>query len=489
MTIAEPGSVLIVDDEKQTLKAYSTILKMHGIRNVITEPDSRRVMDIMVANEVNVVIMDLFMPHLTGMDLLPRLREQYPQVPVIVVTAAYELERAVECVKKGAFDYLVKPVGDERLLLTLNKAFECTTMHEQVAGLRDHLMEDRLDNPAIFEEIVTRSRKMRSIFQYLEVVARSPQPLLITGESGTGKELISRAIHRLSGCPGDLVSVNLAGLDDTMFSDTLFGHKRGAFTGAEHLRDGLIVKAANGVILLDEIGDLGESSQIKLLRLIQEREFYPVGSDTPRKCEARIVCASNKDLKELVAAGRFRNDLYYRLNTHHVALPPLRNRKEDIPLLLEYFIGQAALSLGITTPSYPKELLELLEVYHYPGNIRELQGLIFDAVARSKSGMMSQEPFRQVISATRMQTTRPLNSTVDNDMRRSMLEEIWGHFPTLEEAENLLTEMALKVAQGNQGTAAAMLGLKRQTLNMRLKNRKILETPDVTTTSNQIYLS
>lgn len=477
MTIDTQECVLIVDDEPQTLKAYATVLRMHGLRNVLTESDSRRVMDLMESQAVTAVILDLFMPHVTGMDLLPQLRERHPHVPVIIVTAAYELERAVECVRMGAFDYLVKPVEDERLLITLHKAFERTTLQEQVAGLRDHLVDDRLDHPGIFTEIVTRSRKMRSIFQYLEVVARSPQPVLITGESGTGKELVSRAIHQLSGCSGELVSVNLAGLDDAMFSDTLFGHKRGAFTGAEQVRDGLIVKAANGVILLDEIGDLGESSQIKLLRLIQEREFYPVGSDTPRKCEARIVCASNKDLKELVAAGRFRNDLYYRLNIHHVALPPLRNRKEDIPLLLEFFIRQSAESLGITPPAYPKELLELLEVYHYPGNIRELQGLVFDAVARSRSGMISQEPFRNVISSSRVRAARPQLSPDDPDQRRRLLEEIWGHFPTLEEAETLLTDIALTVAQGNQGTAAAMLGLKRQTLNMRLKSRKSTGSP------------
>jgi len=469
------GRVLIVDDEINTLKACATLLKMSGLKDVVTESDSRRVLEVMSTGGIDIVVLDLFMPHLNGMDLLPRLRELHPQVPVIIVTAAYELERAVECIKSGAIDYLVKPVEHERMMITLQKAFECRALTDQVASLRDHLVEDRLDNPDVFEEIVSCSRKMRSIFQYLEVVAKSPQPVLITGESGTGKELVTRAIHRLSGCEGELVSVNLAGLDDAMFSDTLFGHKRGAFTGADQNRDGLIVKAANGVILLDEIGDLGESSQIRLLRLIQEREFYPVGSDTPRKSEARIVCASNKDLKELVAAGRFRNDLYYRLNVHHVSLPPLRNRKEDIPLLLDHFIIQAANSLTICPPSYPKELLELLAVYHFPGNVRELQGIVFDAVARSKSGKLSQEPFRQVMSSGRTQTPVPtISSTPGQDPRQGMLEEIWGHFPTLREAESYLIDYALKVAQGNQGTAATMLGLKRQTLNVRLKKRKEL---------------
>src|SRR6266702_1325724 len=290
-----PGRVLIVDDEVNTLKASATILKMNGLKDVVTESDSRRVMELVAAGGIDVILLDLFMPNVSGMELLPLLREQLPQVPVIIVTAAYELERAVDCIKSGAFDYLVKPVDTKRMMITLQRAFECRALTDQVASLRDHLVEDRLDNPDVFEDIVSCSRKMRSVFQYLEVIANSLQPVLITGESGTGKELVTRAIHRLSGCSGELVSVNLAGLDDAMFSDTLFGHKRGAFTGADQLRDGLIVKAANGVILLDEIGDLGESSQIRLLRLIQEREFYPVGSDTPRKSEARIVCASNKN--------------------------------------------------------------------------------------------------------------------------------------------------------------------------------------------------
>ena len=462
---------MIVDDEINTLKASATVLKMNGLKDVVTESDSRRVLELLDAGGIDVVLLDLFMPHVSGMELLPLLRERHPQVPVIIVTAAYELERAVECIKAGAFDYLVKPVDPERVMVTLGKAFECRMMADQVASLRDHLVEDRLDHPDVFEEIVSGSRKMRAIFQYLEVVAKSPQPVLITGESGTGKELVTRAIHRLSGCRGELVSVNLAGLDDTMFSDTLFGHKKGAFTGADQLREGLIVKAAKGVILLDEIGDLCESSQIRLLRLIQEREFYPVGSDTPRKSETRIVCASNKDLKGLVASGRFRNDLFYRLNVHHVELPPLRSRKEDLPLLLEHFIRQAAKSLSMPPPSYPKELLELLAVYHFPGNVRELQGIVFDAVARSKAGKLSQEPFRQVMTAGRTQAA-PVAEVFCNpgqDLRPGMLEEIWGHFPTLREAENYLIDYALKVSQGNQGTAATMLGLKRQTLNMRLK--------------------
>ncbi len=470
MMVGNAGRVLVVDDEPYTLKACASTLKVNGVKDVLTEVDSRRVMERMAAEGADVVLLDLFMPHLSGMELLPQLRERFPQVPVVVVTAAHELERAVECMKLGAFDYLVKPVENERLLTTLGKAFEWNTLTGQVRELRDRLVEDRLNSPDAFAEIVTRNRKMRALFQYVEVVSRTQQPILITGESGTGKELIARAIHRLSGCRGDMVSVNLAGLDDTMFSDTLFGHKRGAFTGAEQQRDGLIVKAAGSILFLDEIGDLAESSQVKLLRLIQQREFYPVGSDAIRTSDARIVCASNRDIKGLVETGRFRNDLYYRLRVHHVALPPLRERKEDIPLLVDHFVREAAMDMGIALPVYPKELPELLAIYPFPGNIRELQGMVIDAVARCKSGMLSLEPFRQVISSRRLDTTqvaKPLPT--DSESRTRTIDEIWGHFPTLDEAETFLIDTALDTAKGNQGIAATMLGLKRQTLNMRLK--------------------
>lgn len=462
--------VLVVDDEQNTLKACAATLKMNDIKNVTTESDSRKLMDIMAAKPVDIVLLDLFMPHVSGMEILPVLRERYPHVPVIVVTAAYELDRAVECMKMGAFDFLIKPVESDRLVTTITKAIEWRMLNDQISALTDHLVSDHLDNPAAFDEIVTCSRKMHSIFQYIEVVARSNRPVMITGESGTGKELVARAIHRLSGCSGKLVSVNLAGLDDTMFSDTLFGHRKGAFTNADQAREGLIVQAAGGVLFMDEIGDLGESSQIKLLRLLQEREFYPVGSDAPRKCEARIVCASNKNIKDLVASGRFRNDLYYRLCMHHVMLPPLRERKEDIPLLVEHFIAQEAKENGQRAPSYPRELLALLNTYHFPGNIRELQGMVIDAVTRRQSGMISMESFRRLI-APGLTLEISIRPKMDHEALRQKLEEIWGHFPTLREAEECVIDTALKLAGGNQGIAAAMLGLKRQTLNMRLKSR------------------
>lgn len=446
---------------------------MSGFTEIETETDSRKALDKMSGTMINVVILDLVMPHLSGIDLLPQLLERHPEVPVIMVTASYDVKQAVECMKLGASDYLVKPVENELLVTSLRNALERKALTEQIRTLRDHLINDQLDHPDAFAEIVTRNRKMRSIFEYMEIISASSQVILITGESGTGKEMIAQIIHRLSGCKGDLVPVNLARLDDTLFSDTLFGHKRGAFTGAENSREGLIVKAGNGVLFLDEIGDLGESSQIRLLRLIQEREFYPVGSDTPSKCKARIVCASNKDLKSLIADGKFRNDLYFRLNVHRVALPPLRERKEDIPLLVDHFICLAAHEMEISAPSYPGELLELLASYHFPGNIRELRCMVFDAVACNKGGKLSLEPFRRFIAAEKAYAhpTPPDWQSVDDLPFQRKLEWVWGHFPTIREADDTLIDTALKAANGNQGIAATMLGLKRPALSMRLKAR------------------
>lgn len=471
MTNSNQSRILIVDDESNVLKASSSALKMNGFGNVHTEPDSRRVLDLLAAEKFDIVILDLYMPHLSGMDLLPQIAERFPEIQIIVVTAAYEIERAVSCIKLGAFDYMVKPVETDRLVTTINKALEHLSLFQQLTMMRDNLLYNKQEHLEAFDEIITQDATLQKLFQYIEVVARSPQAVLVYGESGTGKELIARALHRLSGCKGELVSVNLAGLDDNMFSDTLFGHRKGAFTGADSVRDGLIVKASGGMLFLDEIGDLSQSSQLKLLRLIQEREFYPVGSDIPRSCTARIVCASNRDIKTLVTEGHFRNDLYYRLCTHLIALPPLRKRKNDIPLLLSHFVAQAAENLGKRAPSYPRELGDLLSTYSFPGNIRELQSLVFDAVARCTTGTLSLEPFKIMLSGRTSPPAAAAGEAAGEDCDLvQQLENIWGHFPTLREAEETVVRAAMKSARDNQGIAASMLGLKRQTLNMRLKS-------------------
>jgi len=470
------SQVLLVDDEAEILATSKLALEIGGIREVITLSDSREVLPHLSINQVAVVVLDLSMPHVSGLELLEAVTRDYTHIPVIVLTANDEIDTVVACMKQGAFDYLVKPVSPGRLLATVRKALELCNLSSELLSLKQRLLKDNLDHPAAFASIVTRNRKMRSMFQYMEVISGSRQPIIVIGETGVGKELVAKAIHDLSGCKGEFVALNVAGLDDLMFSDTLFGHKKGAFTGADQARDGLIARAAGGTLFLDEIGDLNEMSQVKLLRLLQEREYYPVGSDLTRKSDAHFVLATNRDLQQRIAAGKFRHDLYYRLCGHQVQVPPLRERKDDLPLLLDHLIRQEAESLEMDPPAYPKELVDLLETYHFPGNVRELQGMVCDAVPRSKSRMLSQEPFRQAIYTDLKQPLpSAATSPADDASLQKKLEGIWGHFPTLHEAEDLLINSALQAAKGNQGIAATMLGLKRQTLNMRLKVKKDLE--------------
>ncbi|GFO59624.1 sigma-54-dependent Fis family transcriptional regulator [Geomonas silvestris] len=465
--------VLLVDDEEQILATSKLALEIGGIREVSMISDSREVVPFLEAHQVSVLVLDLSMPHVSGLELLESVTRDYPQIPIIVVTANDEIATVVECMKLGAFDYLAKPVSPGRLLTSVQKALERCTLSNEITSLKQRLLSDNLEHPAAFAGIVTRNRQMRSMFQYLEVIAGSRQPIIITGETGVGKELVARAVHQLSGSKGEFIALNAAGLDDHMFSDSLFGHKKGAFTGADQAREGLIARAAGGTLFLDEIGDLNELSQLKLLRLLQEREYYPVGSDLTRKSDAHFVLATNRDLQARIAEGKFRNDLYYRLCGHQVQVPPLRERKDDLPLLLDHFIRQEAEALGIPAPGYPKELVDLLETYHFPGNVRELQAMVSDAVPRSKSRTLSQEPFRQAIATDLGQKPQPPQAELKDDASLlKKLEAVWGHFPTLNEAEDLLIGSALAAAKGNQGIAATMLGLKRQTLNMRLKVRR-----------------
>ena len=244
-------------------------------------------------------------------------------------------------------------------------------------------------HPEVFADIVTRDSSMLAIFKYAEAVAPTTLPVLITGETGVGKELIGRCIHAASGRSGSFVPVNVAGLDDTLFADTLFGHVKGAYTGADAAREGMVAKAGEGTLFLDEIGDLAPESQIKLLRLLQEREYYPLGTDRPRPASARFVFATNLDIAKAMGDGKFRKDLLYRLRSHHIRIPPLRERPSDLPVLLDHFFQKAAKVVGKDQPPVPRELLPLLGSYAFPGNIRELEGMVFDAVVRHQSHTLS----------------------------------------------------------------------------------------------------
>ena len=284
--------VVLVDDEEHFLMSAEFALTSDGINNVCTFNDSRTVLSFLKNNETSVIALDMNMPHISGWDLLPQIVRDFPQIPVIIITAVNEVETAVESMKAGAFDYILKPVDDQRLTSAVRRALEISQVRDENTKLKEYLLSRRLKHPETFEFIITQSSAMDSIFQYIEAIATTPLPVLITGETGTGKELIARAIHKLSGRTGEFIAENVAGLDDNLFSDTLFGHKKGAFTGADSDRQGLIERATNGTLFLDEIGDLAIESQVKLLRLVQEKQYYPLGSDIPKLTDARIVVAT-----------------------------------------------------------------------------------------------------------------------------------------------------------------------------------------------------
>ncbi len=459
--------LVLVDDESTVLHSSKLLLSGAGLKPVITLQDSRDLLPLLQQQEVAVILLDLYMPEISGIDLLPALIKSYPEVPVIVMTAAQDVETAVSSMKQGAFDYLVKPVEESRLISSVKRAVEMRSLRRQVNVLKDYLLTNKLEHAQVFSCFDTVSKKMHSVFQYAEAIANSNEPVLITGETGVGKELLARTIHQLSGLTGELIPVNVAGLDDALFSDTLFGHKKGAFTGATDTRKGLISAAVGGTLFLDEIGELSHASQIKLLRLLQEKRYNPLGSDISINSDVRIICATNRNLHQRMLDDDFRSDLYFRLSVHQIELLPLRDRREDLPLLVKRFVVDAAKSMGKDDLVAPPELYDLLGIYHFAGNIRELRALVFDAVATHRSGsILSLDRFRNAVE--KQQQIMPARKTETSKLENNNLLQIPGQFPTLNQADTCLVREAMQRANGNQGVAATLLGISRPALNRRL---------------------
>jgi DNA-binding NtrC family response regulator len=363
--------------------------------------------------------------------------------------------------RKGAYDYIRKPADSERIVAALTRAFELRTMRRERRNLSSGFLSPAPPKSEAFSELVTHSPAMLRIFQYCEAIAASPEPVLVTGETGVGKELLARAIHRASGRGGEFVAVNVAGLDENAFSDTLFGHVRGAFTGADRARGGFMERAAGGTLFLDEIGDLPVQAQIKLLRVLQEREFYPMGSDRPKPLTARIISATNRSADELSDGQRFRADFYFRIATHALTIPPLRYRPEDIAPLAAHFLEHTAQTYGHAI-ELPSQVLDLLREYAFPGNIRELRGLILDAAGRTQNDQPCLDALKEKLSKAQpvLQTAMP-----------DHLFSTFLRLPTLQESSEALVAEALKRAGGNQRRAAQLLGITPQALNSRLKRR------------------
>ncbi len=464
--------ILIVDDEAIALKSYELAFLSAGINNVILCNDGRDALKILIERDIEMVVLDMIMENISGTEVLEAINHEHPDVPVIIVTGVNDINTAVECIKMGAMDYFLKPVDTKKLINQVRHSIEIRDLKRENIKLRNHLLTESRDKDKAFSKIITRNRSMLSLFRYSAAIAQSSQPVLITGETGTGKELFAQALHALSNSSGKFVSVNVAGFDDDTLSDLLFGHENGAFPGADRKRRGLVEHANNGSLFMDEIGELNAASQVKLLRLLQDREFTTIGADTSKHSNARVMLATHLELSFLQHSQDFRRDLYYRISTHHIHVPPLRERKDDIQLLLEHFLVKASRELGRKPPTYPPELIILLKSYHFPGNVRELEAMVFDAVSNHRAKMLSTKIFRDHINRNSTEPLQTDNLKINSENWARNLEML----PSLKDAAQALVEEAMWRTNGNQSVAARMLGVTPQALSSRLKRGKIKGT-------------
>lgn len=458
-------AILLVDDDPVALATLSKSLEKAGFNQLIACGDEREALNILSEKPVAAILLDLVMPHISGEDLLVDIGNRYPHIPVIMATSRDDTATVVRCMRKGAYDYITKPYDGGLLLAGVTRALRYRELQRENALFSSSLLREGPLNPEPFAAIITRSPQMQSLFKYCEAIAPGGEPVLISGETGTGKELMARAFHTASDRQGAFIAVNVAGVDDHVFSDTLFGHTKGAFTGADRARKGFISKAVGGTLFLDEIGELSEASQIKLLRVLQEREYLPLGSDQPLQTDARVIVATHKEMQGLQEKSPFRADLYYRLRTHHLELPPLRRRLEDIRPLLEHFLGQAAEAFGKKRPAYPPELVTLLKSHAFPGNVRELRAMVFDAVGRHTNKTLSTERFRQYIFPKQDERRHAVSQELES------LFAPLSQLPSLKMAADALVDEALRRSDNNQRVAAGLLGITPPALSKRLKLR------------------
>jgi DNA-binding NtrC family response regulator len=460
---------MLIDDDDWLLNFLRTVLQGDGIDNLILVNDSRAVMPTLENQEVGIIILDLRMPHISGEELLRSIKEKYPAMLVVVLTGVGDVTTAVDCMKAGAFDYLLKPVNVDKIISVIRRVIEYRDLREENRRLKESILTTTSDELTAFSRIITESPRIKALFRYIEAIAKTTFSVLIVGETGVGKELFAESIHLASNRKGAFVPVNIAGLDDQILNDTLFGHKKGAFSGASHDRTGLVLKARNGTLFLDEIGELRPESQIKLLRFLQERKFTPLGSDSEIFCDVRVIAATNRPINELQEDRSFRKDLYYRLQTHKIEIPPLRERPGDIPLLLEHFVQLAADQLGKKVPTLPQTLYGRLASYPFPGNVRELQAMVFDAISLCETNVLPAELIESHLGLNREHSDDLNNSS---QIATKMMPPYSIHFPSelpsLDALELMLIQEALARTNGNKSLAARLIDMPRSTLISRL---------------------
>jgi two-component system response regulator AtoC len=442
-----PSRVMVVDDDAETLALLHEIVAKEGYE-VETAEDAETALRRLGEWQPELIITDIHMPGMDGLDLLAAVREKEPDIPVVLLTAYGSLKTAVDAIKAGAFDYLSKPFVVEDIRLVVRRALEHTKLVRENRSLRGQLRERyRFDN------LVGSSGGMVEVYKLIARVAETDSTILIQGESGTGKELIARAIHANSGrSGGPFVAIDTGSLAETLLESELFGHERGAFTGAVAIKKGLLEQAHLGTCFLDEIADLSPMMQSKLLRSIQEREIRRVGSETPRAIDVRIIAASKKALKPLVEAGTFREDLFYRLEVITIVLPPLRDRIEDIPLLSRYFVDKFGRTKERPVTGLSPDTIPFLTRYSWPGNVRELEHVIERAIALTPYPIITPEDLPETIRTAPVQ-----------DQARAR------GWDTLQDMEKNYILRVLEAHHQDHGEAAAILGIHRKTLFRKLR--------------------
>ena len=443
--MSEKPVILIVDDEKNTREGLARALRDEYA--VAEAENGQRALEWLETRHADVVLSDLRMPGLDGMALLSRLLARDPRPVLILLTAYGNIETAVEAMKRGAYDFLAKPVNLDRLELLLKRA-----LAERRLGAENQRLKAQLDSKYGFENILGTSPAMQEVFETIRQVAPTRATVLIQGESGTGKELVARALHQCGPrAPGPFIPVHCAALAPTLLESELFGHEKGAFTGAQERRRGRFELADGGTLFLDEIGEIDAALQVKILRVLEERKFERVGGTETVGVDVRLVAATNRDLKQLVEAGRFREDLFYRLYVVNVTLPPLRERDGDIVLLAQHYLKTLAAEHGKKTSGITPEAMDALTAYPWPGNVRELRNVIERMVVLGTGDKLTVRDLPAALRAAAGKTGPAAQA---------------GH--VLRDAERHLIEAALQRHKGHRTRAAQDLGISRRTLHRKL---------------------
>ncbi|WP_293910688.1 sigma-54-dependent transcriptional regulator [Sphaerochaeta sp. UBA5836] len=449
-------NILICDDEKNIRGGLAQAMELEGYES-IEAVDGRQAWEIINKTGVDLVITDLRMPNMSGEELLKKIISAYPRMPVIILTGHGTIETAVQAMRSGAVDFFTKPVDLDRLSLVVKKALSDTDLYAEHERLKEEVEQLRARNR--YDRIIGKSQKMVELMDTVSQVAPTKASVLITGESGVGKELVADAIHELSNrSKGPFIKVHCAALTASLLESELFGHEKGSFTGAVKEKKGRFELADGGTIFLDEIGEIDAQTQVKLLRVLQERQFERVGGEKPISVDVRIVCATNRDLPKEIEKGNFREDLYYRLNVVHLDVPPLRERKDDIPLLMTSFLQQFNQENGRSIEAFSNQARRALLAYDWPGNIRELRNCIESAVVLARTTVIEVEDLPSHIG--KAQNTGSVSLEVGI---------------TLAEAEKQLIISTLAMCAGNKTKAAEILGIGRKTLHRKLQEYHIDE--------------